>query len=782
MRWMRSSRGSTVDYGHFSEDGREYVITRLPTPRPWENYIGNGEYGLRVDAAGAGYSLLPVEPGNRVTQASAGDPFSKVFYLRDRESGRHWSLTWQPTGNPYDRFVCRHGLGYTIFDMSTAGIEAELRVFVPLEGQVEIWTAKVRNAGEESRRLTLFPYMEWHLAPHMNPWDNYRNYLQAHWVEEERSILATLADPARPGVHYCGFAAVDRGPYGYDTEHAIFMGSGSIAAPAAVTEGRCRNSDMPGDGRAAAAFALDLDLAPGEEQTVGLLVGFSEDAQERRRLRQAYLSREGAEQAFLQLREHWDALIQQPHLHTPDPRLDRMANIWLKANIVQLAGVIREGVRGYRDALQDAMGLVSFDAARARQGILTAARHQYADGHAPRQFSYNRGPHDLRVYNDGPLWLVLAVSRYLKETGDFELLETARPFFGSDEQATVFEHARRAIEWIDRRRGRHDLIRIDRGDWCDALDQVGPEGKGVSVWLSEAFHLALVEFAQICERRGDAAAAESHRGRAQALREAIEEHAWDGEWYLCAISDSGRRLGAKGDPAMEIYLNTQSWAAIGGTGSPERVASALDSAARKLDSRFGPLLLHPPFLEYDPQVGRLSVLRPGCGENGTVYVHAAVFNFLANLIARRPDRALGILRRIAPMMEQHDPEVTHAAPYAYVNSYVGPCCPGHEGRTLANWYTSSASWTLLSITDRLLGVRPTYEGLLIDPCLPAEWERASLRRAWRGAEYEVVITKPKGLTEGPVTLAIDGSAQPGNLVPPHEDGNLHQVSAEIQPA
>lgn len=780
MSRMRSFRGLTVDYGHFSDDGREYVVTRAPTPRAWENYLSNREYGLRIDATGAGYSLLLVEPGNRVTHASPGEPFSKVFYLRDRDSGRHWSLTWQPTAGAYDRFACRHGLGYTIFEMAVGGIETELRVFVPLEGAGEIWTATIRNASEEQRRLTVFPYVEWRLAPHMKPWDNYRNYIRAHWVADERLILATLADPARPGTEYSGFAAVDRDIVGYDAEREAFLGS--VAAPAAVSEGRCRNSNMPGDGRAIAAFAVELELAPGGEQTVQLLLGFAGDREERRRLCRRYLGEGAAEDAFGQLREHWDALVQQPSIQTPDRRLDRMTNIWLKANVVQLTGVIREGVRGYRDSLQDTMGVVSFDAPRAREGILTAAGYQYADGHAPRQFCYDRGPHDLRVYNDGPLWLVLAVARYLKETGDFGFLQESCPFFEREEEGSVFEHARRAVEWIDGRRGWHDLVRIDRGDWCDAFDQIGREGKGVSVWLSQAFHLALLEFGRICELWGEGATGEGYRRRAQALRETVEEHAWDGEWYLCAISDSGRRLGTKGDPAMEIYLNTQSWAAIGGTGNAERVATALDAAARKLGTRYGPLTLDPPFVEYDPDVGRLSILRPGCGENGTVYVHAAVFNVLGNLVARRPDQALETLCRIAPMMERHDPEVTHAAPYAYVNSYVGPCYPAHEGRTLANWYTSSASWTFLAITDWLLGVRPTYDGLLIDPCLPSEWERASLRRAWRGAEYEVTIAKPRGVVEGEVSVVVDGEQQAGALVRPHGDGRLHRVAVEISRA
>jgi len=771
-----------MDFGHFSADGREYVITRFPTPRSWENYLGNREYGLRVDESGAGYSVLPVAPGCRITYASPAEPFSKVFYLRDRESGRHWSLTGQPVGASHGRLRCCHGLGYTIFEMLAPGIETTLRVFVPLEDPVEVWTATLHNTDSIPRRLTLFPYLEWHLAAYTKPWDNYRNYIQAHWVAEEGFIVASLADPGLPGTFHRGFAGVDAEAASYDTDRAAFIGDGSLETPAAVAEGSCRNSDMPGDGRATAAFAVEVEIAPGESRAVAFIAGFAGDEGRRRELRAKYLSAEKAERAFRQLEARWDSLAAQPAIETPDEALDRMTNFWLKANIQQLSRVIREGTRGFRDTLQDAMGIVSFDAGAARDLILTALAHQHPDGRSVRQFSYNGGPHDDRVYNDSPLWLVFATDRYLKETGDFGFLDTVVPFLDSEEQGTVFDHLGRAVALTDALRGHHDLIQIGRGDWCDALDQVGVEGRGVSVWLSQAFHLALLQFAEICSVRGEAAAAQRWRGQAAGLKTAIEQNAWDGDHYLCGVSDRGRRLGATGDRAMEVYLNSQSWAAIGAAGELGRVARALETAHGRLGTDFGPLLLDPPFRQYDPEVGRLSVLRPGCGENGTVYVHAAVFFFLANLVARRPDRAMEVLRKIAPMMQRQDPAVTLAAPYAYVNSYVGPCYPAHAGRSLTSWYTSSASWTLLAITDWLLGVRPTYEGLLIDPCLPAEWERVLLRRAWRGAEYEVVISKPKGVTEGSVAVAVDGSEQPTNLVPVHGDGKTHRVAARINPA
>jgi cellobiose phosphorylase len=777
-----------MQFGHFSDDGREYVITRFPTPRPWENFLSNHEYGVKVDETGGGCSVLPAAPGCRITYASAGEPFSKVFYLRDRESGHHWSLTWQPVAHLYESLQCRHGLGYTIFEMSCEGIETELRVFVPVADPVEIWTATIRNPSERPRSLTLFPYLEWHLAPYLKPWDNYRNYIAAHWSPEEQLVIAEVMDPAHPGHSFVGFAGIDRAPASRDTERAAFIGDGSLAAPAAVTSGRCANSDMPGDGRAVAALAVDIELPPGGQAAVTLMIGFSGDPAERELLRHRYLGAEQTETAFRALGESWRALQRQPFIQTPDPRLDRMTNLWLKANIQQLSRMIREGIRGYRDTLQDVIGLASFDAETARRRLVEALSHQYADGHAPRQFSYNGGPHDLRVYNDSPLWLIFAAARYLKETGDLGLLDEAVPFLDSGESAPVIEHLRRAVEWVDQRRGYYGLIRIDRGDWCDALDEVGKEGKGVSVWLSQAFHLALVEFVDICRLHGDEDHAQGYRQCADDLREKIEEHAWDGDpsaplragWYICAISDSGRRLGAEGEPAMEIYLNSQSWSAIGQAGDPVRIARALDSADAKLDSRYGPLLLDPPYRAYDPDVGRLSVLRLGCGENGTVYVHAAVFYALANLMARRPDRAMEVLRRIAPMLEEHDPEVTQAAPYAYANSYVGPCYPAHEGRTLANWYTSSCSWTLLTITDWLLGVRPTYDGLLIDPCLPSDWERASLRREWRGASYEITITRPKGMPAGRVArVVVDGEQQEGNVIPAHGDGAVHRVHVEM---
>ena len=765
-----------MTYGHFSDGGREYIITRVPTPRPWDNYLSNPSYGVRVDAVGSGYSRLPFAPGNRITLAEPG----QVFYLRDRESPAYWSLTWGPVGGDCESYQCRHGLGYSIFEMSHAGLATSLRVFVPLQDQVELWTAAIHNTSDRPRKLILFPFTEWHLAPMMRPWDNYRNYIGSHWVQEEGLIVATLAEPSRPGLFYSAFASVSAPISSYDAEVAAFCGASGLLAPLAVVTGECRNSDMPGDGRACAAFAVYVDLAPGESRTVNLIVGFAGDRDARARLTQAYLDPANAEREFVKLQEHWRALEGQVNVHTSHPRLDRMVNLWLKDNVLQLAGVIRENVRGYRDMLQDAMGAASFAPQLARDTIVTACAHQYPDGHAPRQIAYAGGPHDLRVYNDSPLWLVLALTRYLKESGDMALLDQKVGFLETDETAPVFEHARRALDWLSGRRGWHDLVRIDRGDWCDALDEVGVQGKGVSIWLSQALHLGLLELEELCRATGRLELAEHYQQIAAGLRTAIEQHAWDGEWYLAAISDSGRRLGTAGDAAMEIYLNTQSWAAIGRTGDEDRVATALAAADRKLSCRYGPLLLDPPYYAYDPDVGRLSVLRPGCGENGTVYVHAAVFYFLANLIAGRADRALEVLTQICPLMEAQDPAITHAAPYAFVNSYVGPCYPAHEGRTLTNWYTSSGSWTFFAITDWLLGVRPQYDGLLIDPCLPSDWQQATLRRTWRGAEYEIRITKPKGLTRGRLSLTVDGHPLPGQLVPPYGDGKLHLVEAIIQ--
>lgn len=763
-----------MSYGHFSKDGSEYLITQFPTPRAWDNYLGNETYGMKIDAVGCGYSRLPVAPGNRLTLAAPG----QVFYLRDHDSGKFWSLTWQPVGGKYAHYRCRHGLGYSIFEMRLQSIETSLRVFVPRQDQVEIWTANVRNRGRRPRRLTLFPYTEWHLAPIMRPWDDYRNYLESRWQEEDGLIAATLADPAAPGLYYHAFAAVSESPVGYDNETEVFQGDGGFAAPAAVVEGRCRNSYLQGDGRGCAAFALDLDLAPGEARRVVLIVGYGDGAAGAR-AKAAYCSPAAADAEFTKLQAFWRGLEEQVKISTPDPRLDRMTNLWLKDNVFQLTGVIRENLRGYRDMLQDAMAISSFHPEAARRIILTACAHQYPDGHAPRQISYAGGPHDLRVYNDSPLWLVLALTRYLKETGDLALLEEQVKFFERDEQATVFDHARRAVDWLDSLRGWHHLIRIDRGDWCDGLDGVGIEGRGISVWLSQAFHLTLLEFAALCDVLGKEELRDRYLLSAAQLCTTIREHAWDGEWYLCAISDRGRRVGAKGDPAMEIYLNTQSWAVIARIADAQQTAAVLDAVDRKLICRYGPLLLDPPYQEYDPDVGRISVLRPGCGENGTVYVHGAVFYFLANLMARRADRALEILEQICPLMEGQDPAVTHAPPYAFVNSYVGPCLPTHEGRTVTSWYTSSGSWTFFSITDYLLGVRPDYAGLLIDPVLPSSWERASLRRHWRGADYHIIITKPKGPATGPVTVTVDGQQIVGQVVPPFKDGQLHQVEVKV---
>ncbi len=770
-----SPRESIVDYGHFSEDGREYIITRVPTPRPWDNYLSNPTYGMKIDAVGSGHSRLPVTPGNRITRAEPG----QVFYLKDNESPAYWSLTFGPVGGDCESYQCRHGVGYSIFEMKKEGIESSLRAFVPLQDQCEVWTISLRNATDRPRKLTLFPFTEWHLAPLFVAWDNYCNYVQSHYVGDEQLIVATLAEPSNSGQYYHAFAGVSAPIAGYENETAVFTGAGGLLAPAAVVSGACTNGDMPGDGRACAAFAVPIELAPGEEKSINLLVGYAGDPETRARLKQSYLDPGAAAVEFQRVLEYWRKLEAQPLIETPDPRVDRMTNLWLKYNALMLTQVIRENYRGYRDMLQDALAVASFAPEAAKEIILLGCASLYPDGHAPRQVAYAGQEHDLRVYNDSPLWLILALTRYLKETGEMALLDEQTGFFLAEGQASVFEHARLAVDWLNGKRGWHDLIRIDRGDWCDALTGVGPEGKGISVWLTQAFHLAVVEFAELCQATGRAEMAAHYRDIAAGIDAALQEHAWDGNWYLAAISDKGVRLGKAGDKAMEIYVNSQSWAIIGQCTPPERAAACLDAADAKLSSKWGPLTINPPYFSYDPNVGRLSVLRPGCGENGTVYVHAAVFYALANFMARRPDRALEVFEQICPLMEGHDPAVTHAAPYAFVNSYVGPSYPSHEGRTTTNWYTSSCNWTFLIMTDYLLGVRAEYDGLRLDPVLPTAWEGARLRRNWRGADYDIVIRKPAGVVGRVKSVTVDGKPRGGQLLPVFADGALHGVEVEL---
>lgn len=777
-----------MQYGEFTRDG-EYKILTYRLPRPWRNYLGNEEYGVVLSHTGGGYSVSEPPGRVRVTRYDRDDRPGRYLYVRDNDLNTFWSAGYEPVRAELQDYFCLHGMGYTIISGEKNGVLVRMRIFVPLEGPVEVWTVEVQNRSGAFRDVSLFPYVEWYLAGNLHPADLPIWYLQAGYNAAEGGIVAHLDDPGQCPQHYTGFMAGSREPDGYDCSRRMFLGPDlDLASPWVVRQGTCRYSSANMED-AIGCLCYRLRLQPDAMERIDVVVGVSNSAEERRQLRARLFAPGAVDHEFERVKAFWKDFGSRVSFATPDADVNAVCNQWLKYQIAQCGLWVRGGDKGFRDVMQDAMGILPFAPDLARKRFLDALQYQYANGFALRQWSINGGSHDTRPYQDSPVWIAFTLTKYVRETGDLAILEEPVAFLGSRETGTVREHVNRAMDYLYTERGTHGLCLIRGGDWNDALNGVGRAGRGESVWLTMALAYALTELASLFDYAGDREQAVECRERAASLRAGINDSAWDGDWYLRAYSDDGKPVGSHRNAKGRIYLNAQSWAVICGAASAGRALTCMRAADKWLSTPFGPIMLAPAYDGYEDGVGRISVLRPGEFENGGIYVHAAVFKMLADCMLGRGNEAYKTLMAVSPFNPENPPSHSTCEPYVYPNCYFGPESGQDYGVARYSWLTATADWLFYVLTEWMIGVRPDYDGLVIAPCLPSVWHEVHLRRRFRGATYDVTILNPDGVETGIKSLSLDGDhliARTGTegsggrfpaemRLPVLADGRRHQV-------
>ena len=777
-------------FGYFNEQGNEYVITRPDTPRPWVNVISNKLYGFVISQPGGGYSWLGHATLNRLTrweQDLVRDNWGKFLYLRDNSTGDYWSLTWQPVRRPPERYECRHGMGYTAISSLNKAVESQAVFFVPPGDPLEIWIVTVKNLSEDQRRLSLFTYFEWLLgaAPDWHR-EFHRCFVETSFHKPIGGIAASKRLWELPGTQwnrswdYVAFHTAIPHPDGFECDKEAFMGRyGSLAAPRAVVEGVTRQTsgnwvDPIG------CLKVDLELAPGEEREVVFLLGAAENLAEVERLVAKYASIQAAESAFRATRAFWHGLLSPLQMETPDKAFDILNNWWFKYQAIsgRLWGRTSYyqpgGAYGFRDQLQDSqVFLLLGQPELALTQIKLHARHQFQNGAVYHWWHPIAETGRTTEISDDLLWLPFALIAYLKETGDFSALDAKEPYLDGA-RGTLYEHCLRAIDRALSRFSPRGLPLIGEGDWNDGMNAVGPEMKGESVWLAHFLYLILIEFSRLATMRKEAEVSNRYLARAAGLKDAVNQYAWDGEWYIRATDDQGNVLGSGSCAEGKIFLNSQTWAVISGVAGPARAAIAMDSVERFLERDYGPLLLWPAYTQVNPQIGYLTRYAPGTRENGGVYTHAATWAILAECLLKRPEAAYRMYCKINPIRRGLVPECYRAEPYVTPGNVDGPDSP-HFGRGDWTWYTGSAAWLLKVGIEGILGLKPIYEGLIIDPCIPPEWDGFKVRRPFRGAIYEIEVKKPHHTGHGISQVMVDGSAVKGNLLPTFSDGKLHTV-------
>ena len=791
-------------YGYFSEDGREYIITTPRTPRPWINVISNGDYGCTVSQAGSGYSWRTHAQLNRITrwdQDLVKDEWGKFIYLRD-EKGHVWSAGWKPVCATPDAYRCRHGIGYTIIESSHFGVETELLVFVPNDDPLEIWQLTIRNTGRRKRRIGLHSYLEWGLgqAPDWHR-EFHKSFIETSYNAGSRSLIATkrLWEVPTERGHwntnwpFVAFHGSARAPVSYTADKEAFLGMyGNQRLPAAVSAKRLKR-ETGNWLDPVASLQHDVVLDPREETAIVYTLGCADSAEHADALATKYTTSRDVENAFRGVAERWENMLGTVTVSTPDAAMNTMENVWLKYQAIsgriwgRTAYYQTGGAFGFRDQLQDSQIWLPIEPGNTRRQLRLHARHQFKDGSVYHWWHPMSETGLRNQISDNLLWLPFVLDAYIKESGDFGILDVTDPFVDDVTAATMYDHCCRALDRSLELFSPRGLPLIGGGDWNDGLSAVGLDMKGESIWLGHFLHRILTDFQEIIRNRGDRERGDRYEQRARDLRDALNTVGWDGEYYFGATKDSGAKIGSSENQEGSVWLNPQTWSVIGGVASGERAHQVMDIVEKVLEKKIGPLLLAPAYVTPDPLIGYLTRYAAGMRENGGVYTHGATWAIIAEAMLGRGENAFRMYAKLNPINRGSSPDEYRAEPYVTAGNIEGPDSR-FFGRGGWTWYSGSAAWLFKVGLEWILGVRPEVDGLVIDPCIPSSWKEFSVTRTFRGAVYDIRVTNPDNVQCGVRELWMDGerhcqSRGPRERrLPACPPGTTHSVTAILGPA
>jgi len=810
-------------YGYFDDDAREYVITQPDTPLPWINYLGSENYFALISNTAGGYSFFQDARMRRITRYRYNnvplDYGGRYLYMRDNQSGEYWTPTWQPMRKPLEEYQCRHGMGYTIIQSSTRQIKSSIRYFVPLGENLELWDLTISNHRAEDAQLGLFSLVEFALWDALDDATNFQRNFNIGEVEIHSSAIYHKTEYRERRDHFAYFACSE--PLaGYDTQREAFLGPyRGWDEPTVVVGGQSNNSTAHG-WAPIGSHHLELSLSAGETKRVIFILGYYEnpsghkfisasEQQIDRRLVETliaeYLDPQRVDRAFSELKNHWQHTLGTLQVDTPDVHTNRMVNTWnayqcmVTFNLSRSASYFESGVgrgMGFRDSNQDLLGFVHMAPERARQRILDLAATQLENGGAYHQYQplTKRGNDAVGSnFNDDPLWLVLAVSAYLKESGDWSIIDERVPYENRPgSEKPLYDHLQRSIRYTLERLGPHDLPLIGRADWNDCLnlntfsDQPGEsfqtttnrDGQTAeSVFIAGLFVLAAREMSSIADHLGRQAEAIDYQIAVEQLIETTLEHGWDGTWFLRAYDDNGDKIGSHSCQEGQIFIEPQGICAMAGIGEDTGHAKfALESVADRLATEHGILLHQPAYSRYYLHLGEISTYPPGYKENAGIFCHTNPWIMIAAAKLGYGDMAFDYYTRINPSNREAISDVHRCEPYVYAQMIAGRDA-GTYGEAKNSWLTGTAAWNYVAITQWILGIRPEYKGLVVDPRIPTAWKGFTAERLFRGVRYSIQVERV-----GPgdkLTLFVNGERIPDNLIPPPADRHRVEVVAQI---
>ena len=810
-----------MQYGYFDDARKEYVITTPRTPLPWINYLGSESFFALCSNTAGGYAFYRDARLRRLTRfrynGSPLDGEGFRIYIKDGE--RVWNPGWQPTQTELDSYRCRHGLGYTVIEGVKDGLAATQELLVPQGDDCLLLRLTLRNGGAQPKTPRVFPYLEFCLWDAMDDSSNFQRNYSTGEVEVVGSAIYHKTEYRERRDHYAVFWS-DRTPDGFDTSRDAFLGVyGSPAKPEAVFGSGCTGSVAHG-WQPVAAQQYDLSLAPGESVSILFGLGYIENPEAEKWAAPGVVNKKRAEAMMARyiapgafdaamdaLRAHWEELLSGFRVHSGEEKLDRMVNIWnqyqcmVTFNMSRSASYFESGMgrgMGFRDSCQDLLGFVHMIPQRARERILDIAATQFPDGSAYHQYQPLTKKGNLAVgsgFNDDPLWLIAGTDAYLRETGDWSILDESVDFDNDPSLAqSLLEHLRRSFAYTRTHLGPHGLPLIGRADWNDCLNlncfsahpgesfqTTGPSEGPVaeSVFIAGMFVKYGRAWADICRHIGLTDEADEADEAVRAMERTVLSSGWDGAWFRRAYDAFGHVVGGEDCEEGKIFIEPQGMCVMAGIGKESgEAARALKSVEERLDTKYGIVLLQPAYTRYHLELGEISSYPPGYKENAGIFCHNNPWIVCAEAELGHGDRAFTLYRRTAPAYIEDISEIHRTEPYVYSQMIAGKDAPGFgEGKN--SWLTGTAAWTFLSVSQAILGVQPTLDGLRIDPCVPSALKGFTVSRRYRGALYEITVENPDGVQKGVRSVTMNGTAIAGNVLPVQPAGARVAVTVRM---
>jgi len=793
-----------VQFGYFDDAAKEYVISHPDTPLSWSNYLGNREYGAVITNNAGGYGFFRSGAKGRFLRLRFNsipmDQPGRYFYIRDNETGEYWSASWQPVGKPLNEYhsICRHGTAYTVIDSRYAGIHSETTYFVPLGQLFEYWLLRITNESNRPRHLSVFTYCEF-----TNQWDTQQDQVNLQYslfiVKGEKiqndllriaiqdNLSSSLESLEQNDIGMQSWMGLAGMPIcGFDTSREAFLGTyGNYRQPQAVIQGSCSNSQVYGD-NACGSFQVGIDLKPGETRELLVLLGVGDARTIGSKTFVEYGSVERALAELEQVKKFWHQQLENLKVKTPDENFNHYINVWglynclITFNWSRSASLVYNGERdglGFRDSVQDVLGIVSSNPNQARERLELMLTGQVSNGGAIpiiNPFDHRPGtqsrPKIEDYRSDDCLWFFNAIPAYVKESGDGDFYRKILPYADSGEDS-VLGHLRRALEFNLDRSGVNGLPCGLAADWNDCL-RLGYFGE--SLFVAFQVRLGLSVYNEVSTFLNLPEEAEWARRKREKLDNYIQAVAWDGEWFIRAIGEKGEVYGSKSQSEGQVFLNPQVWSVISGFATPEQARRCLQTVYDRLHTPFGLMLTAPPFEHTPVDVMRAVVYNPGIKENAGIFNHTQSWGVMAECLLGNGDRAYEYFTETMPAAYNDRADLRQCEPYVHAQTTYSIFSP-RAGNTRTSWLTGAAAWSYFTATLFILGIQAEIEGLRINPCIPSSWEGFEAHRQFRGKSWHIFVHNPDNVSQGVVKFIVDGKPVEGNLAPSDLPGEDHQI-------